>query len=84
MARVQKCTKAVNDDRTAATFKFSDGTFLSLALSDLDEDTQTNLIFHGILQKVGDSFAGSRTSCEFRFMPSWTATPTGYATFIER
>ena len=41
------------------SFKFGDGETLSLDLSALNEDMQQELMIHGALQKIGDSYASA-------------------------
>lgn len=52
-------------DGTVATFTFGNGTVLTLDVSSLSEDVQTNLMLHGALQKIGDSYAGAAGDYDF-------------------
>jgi len=51
------CDKS--SEGTTASFTFGDGTVLSLDVSNLTEEIQTELMLHGALQKIGDSYAGA-------------------------
>lgn len=51
------CDKS--SEGTVASFTFGDGTVLSLDVSNLSEEIQTELMLHGALQKIGDSYAGA-------------------------
>lgn len=41
------------------SFKFGNGAVVSLDLSELDENIQNDLMVHGALQKIGDSYASA-------------------------
>jgi hypothetical protein len=58
MARKSICEKDYDVATKEATFNFTDGTELVLEVGKLSEEIQTNLMLHGALQKVGDSYAG--------------------------
>lgn len=57
------CEKSA--EGTTVSFKFGDGTTLSLDVSNLDENIQNELMMHGALQKIGDSYAGAAGDYEF-------------------
>lgn len=44
---------------TIVSFKFGNNTVVSLDLSTLSEDMQQELMIHGALQKIGDSYASA-------------------------
>ena len=48
-----------SSEGTVVSFKFGNGEELSLDVSTLDETIQTELMLHGALQKIGDSYAGA-------------------------
>ena len=48
-----------DSDGVHVSFKFGNGEELTLDVSSLDQDIQTNLMIHGALQKIGDSYAGA-------------------------
>jgi hypothetical protein len=51
------CDKS--SEGTVASFTFGDGTVLSLDVANLSEEIQNELMLHGALQKIGDSYAGA-------------------------
>lgn len=51
-------TKTVNLETQTVSWEFTDGTDLSLSLSDLPAEIVTNLALHGLSQKGGDSYSG--------------------------
>ena len=55
----KKATKSF--EGTVATFDFSNGTALTLDIKDVVDNIRTQLAGHGVLQKVGDSYAGAET-----------------------
>ena len=55
--KVKFCDKS--SEGVIVSFKFGNGTELSLDLSTLSEDMQTELMCHGALQKIGDSYASA-------------------------
>jgi hypothetical protein len=61
MAKTQKCTKKVRDDKTGVDFEFVNGTVVAINLDDIPEETKVQLMLHGISQKGGDSYAGTET-----------------------
>lgn len=61
MASKSKCTKKIREDKSGVDFLFANGETLSLNLSDLQGDMATNLVLHGISQKVGDAYAGAES-----------------------
>lgn len=44
---------------TVLSFKFGNDTVVTVDLSELSEDMQSNLMVHGALQKIGDSYASA-------------------------
>lgn len=50
---------------TVATINFGDGTMLTLDVGNLGEEIQTELMLHGALQKIGDSYAGAAGDYEY-------------------
>lgn len=56
-----KITKVVREDNSGVDFNSADGRSVSVETAELSEDMITNLVVHGILQKVGDSYAGAKT-----------------------
>jgi hypothetical protein len=62
-AKVKFCEKSA--EGTIVSFTFGNGTELTLDVSTLDESIQTNLMIHGALQKIGDSYAGAAGDYDF-------------------
>lgn len=56
--KVKFCEKSVENG--VAKFTFGNGTVLTLDPADLSADIQEDLMFHGALQKIGDSYAGAK------------------------
>lgn len=54
-----------SSEGTVATFTFGNGTVLTLDVANLSEDIQTELMLHGALQKIGDSYAGAAGDYDF-------------------
>lgn len=48
-----------SSEGTVVSFKFGNGESLSLDVSTLDESIQTELMLHGALQKIGDSYSSA-------------------------
>lgn len=48
-----------SSEGAVVTIKFGNGKQLTLDVSSLDQDIQTELMIHGALQKIGDSYAGA-------------------------
>lgn len=68
MAKTSKATKKVREDLSGIDFEFAHGAVLEINLDDLSEEVQTNLMLHGLSQKIGDSYSGSKDSEEaFKF-----------------
>lgn len=44
---------------TVLSFKFGNGSVVTIDLAELSEDMQQNLMVHGALQKIGDSYASA-------------------------
>lgn len=55
-----KCTKAILPENAGVSFTFSNGTLIEALLSDMSPDMVTNLALHGLSQKIGDSYAGTK------------------------
>lgn len=55
--KVKFCEKSA--EGTVVSFKFGNDTVVSLDLSTLSEDIQQELMVHGALQKIGDSYASA-------------------------
>ncbi len=62
-AKVKFCDKS--SDGNIVSFKFGNGAELTLDVSTLDQEIQTNLMIHGALQKIGDSYAGAAGDYDF-------------------
>lgn len=62
-AEVQEVKKAKfcekSSDGTVVSFKFGNGEVRSLDLSTLSDEMQQELMIHGALQKIGDSYASA-------------------------
>lgn len=56
-AKVKFCDKS--SEGTLVKFAFGDGETLSLELSELSEEMQQELMIHGALQKIGDSYSSA-------------------------
>lgn len=54
------CNKDYDPETGLATFEFGNGTTLTVDPSDFSDEIRTRLMFHGVLQKVGDSYAGAK------------------------
>jgi hypothetical protein len=50
---------------TVVSIKFGNGEVLTLDVSTLEESIQTELMLHGALQKIGDSYAGAAGDYDF-------------------
>lgn len=59
-AKVKFCEKEYDVDSGVASFTFGNGEALELNVEELPADTQKTLMLHGLIQKVGDSFAGAK------------------------
>lgn len=57
------CDKSA--EGSVVSFKFGNNTELTLDVSTLDESIQTELMLHGALQKIGDSYAGAAGDYDF-------------------
>lgn len=55
--KVKFCEKSA--EGTEVSFKFGNGTTVSVDLSTLPDDIQEALMIHGALQKIGDSYASA-------------------------
>lgn len=54
------CSKDYDLDSGEAAFSFGNGTKLSINISELSDDIKAELMFHGAMQKIGDSYAGAK------------------------
>lgn len=54
------CERDYDLDKKEVYFKFSNGKVLTMPVGELNTETQVNLMLHGTVQKVGDSFAGAK------------------------
>jgi hypothetical protein len=54
-----------SSDGSLVSFKFGNGQELALDVSTLNEDIQLELMLHGALQKIGDSYAGAAGDYDF-------------------
>lgn len=54
------CDKEYDLDTGTATFQFGNGTILEKNVNELPDEIRTKLMYHGFMQKVGDSFAGAK------------------------
>lgn len=57
---VRFCSKDFDEDSGSCTFSFGEGTNLALELDSLSPEIQRQLMIHGALQKIGDSYAGAK------------------------
>ena len=55
--KVKFCEKS--SEGTVVSFKFGNGTTLSIDLNDVPEETVSDLAIHGASQKIGDSYASA-------------------------
>lgn len=55
--KIKFCEKSA--EGTVCSFKFGNDTVVSLDLSELSEEMQQELMIHGALQKIGDSYASA-------------------------
>ena len=63
ISKVKFCEKG--SEGTTVYFQFGNGTRLSLDVSTLEADIQNELLLHGALQKIGDSYAGAGGDYDF-------------------
>lgn len=56
--KVKFLAKEYDLDNGVAEFKFGDGRLLSFNVDGLSDDIKRELLFHGVMQKVGDAAAG--------------------------
>ncbi len=55
-------TRHADPNAVTAVFAFTNGTTLTVPIKDLSKETLVAATAHGLSQKVGDSFAGSKTA----------------------
>ena len=60
--KVKFLSKEYDLDSGTAEFKFGDGRLLSFNVDALSDDIKRELLFHGVMQKVGDAAAGAKGS----------------------
>lgn len=56
-AKIKFCEKS--SEGSVVTFAFGNGTSLTLDLATLSDEMRDNLMIHGALQKIGDSYASA-------------------------
>lgn len=61
MARFEKATKSYNEETGEVRFEFANGNVLSIALSAVPPAIANHALAHGLLQKIGDSYAGAES-----------------------
>lgn len=62
MAKQALCKKAHNPETGIVTFAFTNGRKLDIDPAALPTNIWNRLVVHGLLQKVGDSYAGAATA----------------------
>lgn len=90
MARTQVCKRvyaygegegrSAKPDTKSLTFAFTDGSTVAIKLDDFPKDVLTCAMWHGLNQKLGDSFAGAKgdpSKAEESFMEVFEALKTG-------
>lgn len=74
----RKVTKEIAEDNSGVLFTFTDGSTLEAKLAELNDEMKTQLILHGISQKVGDSYAGEDAeNCETIATKTWEQLVAG-------
>lgn len=61
MARFEKASKSYNEETGEVRFEFANGNALAIKLTDVPEAIRNHALAHGLLQKIGDSYAGAET-----------------------
>ena len=61
MAKTNKASKKVREDASGVDFEFANGAALAVNVKDIPKEIQTQLMLHGISQKIGDSYSGAET-----------------------
>lgn len=61
MARFEKATKSYNEETGEVRFEFANGNSLAININDVPEAVKNHALAHGLLQKIGDSYAGADT-----------------------
>lgn len=54
--------KSIDKDAGVVSFSFDEAGTCEINVADLSEEIKTQLILHGISQKVGDSYAGAKSA----------------------
>ena len=57
--KVKFCEKDYTDEGQAE-FKFGNGTTIKVDVNEFSDEMKTNLMMHGLMQKVGDSYASAK------------------------
>lgn len=71
MAKKAKiAVKKIDTESKSISFHFSDGYKLGIRLEDLSPEIRDMLALHGLSQKIGDSYAGSKEAVEQGFASS--------------
>lgn len=79
-SKAQKEVIILKDGSHALRFDFAHGGTLTLRMSEIPEDTKTQAAEHGLLQKMGDSYASKKVSAEDAFLAVekiWSALKEG-------
>lgn len=66
MSRNSKCKKGVSLEQGTITFTFTGMEPVVVSVDGLSADIRREAMFHGVSQKLGDSFAGAKTVAEAR------------------
>jgi len=61
MAKSKIATKSYDVENLSVKFSFSDGRTLTCEIADLTTEVVDRLALHGLIQKVGDSYAGAES-----------------------
>jgi hypothetical protein len=56
------CEKDYDNGTGLAYFQFGNGTKLEINVNELSDEIRQELMFHGLMQKVGDSYAGAKAN----------------------
>lgn len=61
MARFEKATKSYNEETGDVRFEFANGNTLTINVNAVPEAIRNHALAHGLLQKIGDSYAGAES-----------------------
>lgn len=61
MARFEKASKSYNEETGDVRFEFANGNSLTINVSEVIDSIKNQVIAHGLLQKIGDSYAGAES-----------------------